>query len=178
MQFEQVLVESACEGHTDAIEELLRQCQPSVTQFARKYCATPQDVEDAVQQTLWLIYRKINTLKSTQAFVSWIFTIVRNQCYRLLARYHAVDTVEVSKLDLLAMGGESDLYDALKVDVVSAIAQLPTIYREVLIMRDIQGYSTPEVAERLNLSSAAVKSRLHRARNLLRDMLQHWADEA
>lgn len=170
------LIDSACEGDADAIEELLHQCQPSITRFARKYCATAEDVEDAVQLTLWAVYRKIETLKTSRAFVSWVFTIVRRHCYRLLRPDWQDDGVDLSKLNRLEHSHDSELYLALKNDVVTAIAHLPSTYREVLIMRDLQGFSAPEVAERLGLTLATVKSRLHRARTLLREKLQHWAD--
>jgi RNA polymerase sigma factor (sigma-70 family) len=59
-------------------------------------------------------------------------------------------------------------------DIAQAIANLPAIYRQVLILRDIEANSAPEVAETLNISVAAVKSRLRRARVHLRDTLQTW----
>lgn len=64
------LIESAWQGDTEAIEQLLLQYQPALTRFAYKYCATPEDVEDAVQETLWIVYQKISSLRSTSAFVS------------------------------------------------------------------------------------------------------------
>src|SRR5436190_23922007 len=85
------LIESACSGEPEAIDQLLVQVQPGMQRFARQYCATPQDVEDAVQQGLWIVYQKIKRLQSATAFVSWIFTIVRNECYRLLKRARHVD---------------------------------------------------------------------------------------
>ena len=170
------LVESACDGDTDAIEALLHQCHSSVTRFARKYCATAEDVEDAVQLTLWTVYQKVNTLKRSQAFTSWVFTIVRNQCYRLLTASWHGDNMDISKLSYLENTGDIELHNALKQDVITAIAHLPSTYREVIIMRDVEGFSSPEVAERLGLTIATVKSRLHRARNVLREKLEHWAE--
>lgn len=177
-QIQPDLIISATHGDTDAIDELLRQCQPSVTQFARKYCATPEDVEDAVQLTLWMIYRKVDTLKSAGAFVSWAFKIVRNQCYRLLSGHRHRDnhTIELSALHALELTGDNELSDLLKHEVIMAIAHLPAHYRQIIIMRDIEGLSAPEVAEHLGLTLQTVKSRLHRARHILRDKLQHWVE--
>lgn len=169
------LIEAACDGDADAIEQLLCQHQPSITRFARKYCATAEDAEDAVQETLWTIYRKIGTLRSTAAFVSWTFQIVRHYCYDLLApESEALSLIDDSMLDYIDLSGNPELSTALKNDVVNAIAYLPSAYRQILVMRDIEGYSAPEVAEILGITIETVKSRLHRARSLLRESLAGW----
>jgi RNA polymerase sigma factor (sigma-70 family) len=173
-----LLVQNAMAGNTEAIESLLLQYQPSLTRFARKFCATPDDVEDAVQETLWIIYRKINSLRTSKAFVSWIFQIVRNECYALLRHgKFGVDNLEISKLDYLDYACETDhdLYSTLAQDLIVAIEHLPKPQREVLILRDIEGMTAPEVAEKLNITVETVKSRLHYARVSLRQMLQAWA---
>ncbi len=173
------LVQDAIEGNTEAIETLLLQSQPSLTRFARKFCATPDDVEDAVQETLWIIYRKINSLRTTKAFVSWIFQIVRNECYALL-KYHKQGSnhIEISKLDYLdyAASNDHDLYSTLAQDLITAIEKLPSPQREVLILRDIEGLTAPEVAGRLHISVETVKSRLHYARATLRHLLESWVE--
>ncbi|MBA3875245.1 MAG: sigma-70 family RNA polymerase sigma factor, partial [Anaerolineae bacterium] len=103
------LIQNAIDGNTEAIESLLLQSQPSLTRFARKFCATPDDVEDAVQESLWIIYRKINSLRTSKAFVSWIFQIVRNECYALLRHEKfALDHIEISKLDYLDYTSSTD----------------------------------------------------------------------
>jgi RNA polymerase sigma factor (sigma-70 family) len=176
-QLDPVLIQAASNGNTEAIESLLLQSQPSLTRFARKFCATPQDVEDAVQETLWIIYHKINYLRTSKAFVSWIFQIVRNECYALLhhAKY-SVDNIEISQLDYLDYTCETDhdLYSTLTQDLISAIEQLPPTQREVLILRDIEGLTAPEVANHLQISIETVKSRLHYARATLRSRLDAW----
>jgi RNA polymerase sigma factor (sigma-70 family) len=172
------LVQNAIDGNTEAIETLLLQYQPSLTRFARKFCATPDDVEDAVQETLWIIYRKIDSLRTSKAFVSWIFQIVRNECYALLRHEkYSVDQIEISKLDYLdyTAAADHDLYSTLAQDLISAIKQLPPPQREVLILRDIECLTASEVAEKLQISVETVKSRLHYARTALRQMLASWA---
>jgi RNA polymerase sigma factor (sigma-70 family) len=172
------LVQNAIEGNTEAIEVLLLQYQPTLTRFARKFCATPDDVEDAVQETLWIIYRKIKSLRTGKAFVSWVFQIVRNQCYALLRREkYSPECVEISSLDYLDYASETDdnLYSTMAHDLITAIAQLSPPQREVLILRDVEGLTTPEVAYKLNISIETVKSRLHYARANLRQQLEVWA---
>jgi RNA polymerase sigma factor (sigma-70 family) len=167
------LIQNATEGDADAIEELLRQCQPSVARFARRYCAA-DDIEDAVQETLWTLYQKIGTLRMTQAFMSWMFQVVRHHCYRLLSSHKHEDSQPV--IDMLSeIEDESDpLYQDLKQDVITALTRLPTAYRHILILRDLEGYSAPEVAAQLDITIDTVKSRLQRGRHLMRQMLEHW----
>lgn len=161
------LIEGACQGDAEAIQELLRQHHPALRRFARQYCATPQDVEDAVQETLWQVYQHIGTLRSAAAFVSWSFAIVRNSCYHLLKRLRRLEIDDLDDVETASCAADIDL----RQDIASAIARLPAPYREVLLMRDVEGRSTPETAAALALSSETVKSRLHRARLLLREAL-------
>lgn len=169
------LIQHATEGDTDAIEELLRQCQPSVARFARRYCAS-EDIEDAVQETLWTMYQKIGTLRMTQAFMSWMFQVVRHHCIRLLSS-HKTELMSPVLIEVVAENEDEDysLYQDLRQDVVSALARLPLVYREIVILRDLEGYTSPEVADRLGLTLDTVKSRLQRGRHLMRQMLAHWA---
>jgi RNA polymerase sigma factor (sigma-70 family) len=169
------LIQAASEGDIEAIEQVLLQYHPTITRFARQFCPTPEDVEDAVQETLWVAYQKIGSLRVAAAFFSWMFQIVRNECYRLLKIHRRSSTVH----NLLSLGETEEnpeLYALLKHDVLAALANLPPPHREILLLRDIEGLSTPEVASLLNLSTATVKSRLHYARNALRTALHQWGE--
>lgn len=169
------LVNAASEGDAEAIEQLLLQYQPSITQFARKFCATPEDIEDAVQETLWVVYRKIGVLRTSAAAVSWMFQIVKHYCYRLLRRNHHECTLDdFSHLDDLPQDEQADITLSLRHDVAVAIAHLPVAYRQVLVMRDVESMTASEVAEALGVTIETVKSRLHRGRKLLRERLAHW----
>jgi RNA polymerase sigma factor (sigma-70 family) len=167
------IVEAARGGDSAAIETLLLHCQPSVTRFARRYCSTPEDVEDAVQLTLWLIHRKIKALRSSKAFVSWIFKIVKNQCHRLFALNREEG---LSDFEQLISINDTEGLALLQADIVQAIAHLPLAYRQILIMRDVEGFTGAEVAAELGLSLETVKSRLHYGRQILREKLQHWSN--
>jgi RNA polymerase sigma factor (sigma-70 family) len=165
------LVRQATEGDAGAIEALLLQCQPFVARFARRHCPI-DDVEDAVQESLWTVYQKISTLRTTEAFVSWTFKVVRRHCYRLWL----LNGIKIApQLVETLPGNDHALDEDLRRDLVSALARLPVAYRQIVIMRDFEGYSAPEVAERLGLTLDTVKSRLARGRGLLREMLAHWA---
>jgi RNA polymerase sigma factor (sigma-70 family) len=168
-------IQAAVNGDTAAISSLITACQPDLLKFARQTCATPEDAEDAVQETLWVISRKIGTLRTLSAFTTWAIRIVKHECFRLLKITRGESLLD-AKEELLALEEDTGQLNVLKQDIVTSLATLPPIYREVLILRDIEERTAPEVADLLGISNQAVKSRLHRARSMLRLQLQHWTD--
>jgi RNA polymerase sigma factor (sigma-70 family) len=162
------LVEAARNGDAAAVERLLVVCQPDLRRFARRACSSGEDAEDAVQIALWQLYRKIGALRAAATFATWMFRIIERECYRLFrvrSRLQALD----DSLDKMLQ--QEPLPVELRRDLTAAIAALPPIYREVLILRDIDELTAPEAAEYLKISIDAVKSRLHRARQMMREHL-------
>ena len=159
---------AAQEGDTRAIAALLSGSHGHVRRFARTLCSTPEDAEDAAQEALIVLYRKIGTLRATAALGSWMFQVVRNECIRrsrvTLRGRLATTMVEPSAEDAALARLEVKR-------IVDAIAGLPDEQRTVLVLRDIQGLSGAATAQALGLSRAAMKSRLHRGRASLRSRL-------
>ena len=162
------LIKLACQGDQQALEKLLLICQPDIKRFARRTCTTSEDVEDAVQIALWQLYRKIGILKTVATFTRWLFCIVERECYRLFKIRRSKNINSDFELDNLPT---TNLDMDLKIDLINAIIVLPLIYREVLILKDVQEYSSPEVADKLGISIQAVKSRLHRARTIIKEQI-------
>jgi RNA polymerase sigma factor (sigma-70 family) len=158
------VVSAAQEGNTRAITALVAGSHEHVKRFARTLCTTPEDAEDAAQEALIILYRKIGTLRATAALASWMFQIVRNECIRrtrvALRRPAATRATTPSAEDAALARVELDR-------IVDAIAGLPAAQRAVLVLRDIQGHSGAATAQALGLSRAAMKSRLHRGRETL-----------
>lgn len=161
---EQVL-SAARAGDAQAIATLLSGSHGHVRRFARLLCATPEDAEDAAQEALIVLYRKIGTLRATAALASWMFQVVRHECIRrsrLALRGLPVPApVEPSAQDVALVRLEVQR-------IVAAIAALPDEQRAVVVLRDIQGLSGAATAQALGLSRPAMKSRLHRGREALR----------
>jgi RNA polymerase sigma factor (sigma-70 family) len=162
------VVNAAQQGDPRAIATLVSGSHAHVRRFARTLCSTPEDAEDAAQEALIVLYRKIGTLRATAALGSWMFSIVRNECIRRsrlqLTRYSAPAMAEPSAEDATLARLEVER-------IVDAIAGLPPEQRAVLVLRDIQGLSGAATAQTLGLSRAAMKSRLHRGRATLRSRL-------
>ena len=107
-------------------------------------------------------------LKTVATFTGWLFRIVERECYRLFKIRRSKNINSDFELDNLPA---TNLDMDLKIDLINAIIVLPLIYREVLILKDVQEYSSPEVATKLGISVQAVKSRLHRARTIIKEQI-------
>ncbi|MGA4959818.1 RNA polymerase sigma factor [Streptomyces lavendulocolor] len=171
------LVLAAQRGDVDALTALVSGAHPNVQRFARSLCATPQDAEDAAQEALIILYRKIGMLRASGALASWMFRIVRNECLRRV-RTMRHDPLPAPPDDAARTAGEAvrsaeeEVFRRLEAGrVAAAVAALPGDQRRVLVMRDVQGYSGRMTADALGLSTAAMKSRLHRARAAVRSAL-------
>lgn len=159
------LVTAARDGDTESIIALVSGAHPHVQRFARSLCATPEDAEDAAQEALIVLYRKIGTLRASGALVSWMFRIIRNECVRRARLMLRPPYAESGRSQVATPSAEEEVFQRLEAArIASAIAALPVDQRKVLIMRDVQGISGRMVAGALGLSAAAMKSRLHRAR--------------
>lgn len=161
------LILAAQTGDQAAISRLLTVCQADARRYARKHCHV-SDVDDAVQESLQIISRKVSSLKVAVAFSSWLFTVIKRECRRLermMFRHEPLED-EVAEQQLAT---RSD--DALRIDLARALESLPAHYLEVVLLRDFEELTIGEIAERLGEQAGAIKSRLHRARQLVREYL-------
>ncbi|MEV8535226.1 RNA polymerase sigma factor [Streptomyces sp. NPDC051211] len=167
------LIKAAQDGDVTSLTTVVMESQPHVRKFAISLCASPQDAEDAAQEALIILYRKIGTLRATGALASWMFRIVRNECLRqvrlLVSRSEETPAEPEASAEPSAEDAVLHRLEAER--IAAAVSALPRDQRQVLIMRDVQGLPGTTVARSLGLSSAAMKSRLHRARAALRHSL-------
>ena len=162
-RYDLALVTAARDGDGPAIRRLLAVAQPDIRRYARRTCAA-SDVEDAVQETLWVLYRRVGTLRTLASFSGWLFAVVRRECLRIAARLTGRPLPGADE-----PAWESD--EAARLDVAAAIESLPPHYREVVILRDFEELTVDEIGARLGLTRESVQGRLHRARALLREYL-------
>ena len=161
-------LELARDGNRRALEVVLTRSRQDLRRYAEYHCAI-NDVEDAVQESLLLVSRKIGTLRAIEAYTSWLFRIVKRECNRLkrAARHVLMEPADLAEIADIQTPPPSGLIR----DIAAALASMPPHYREIILMRDLEGMSTAEIAERLDLHPEAAKARLHRARSLARQFL-------
>ena len=163
------VISAAQQGDPRAIETLISGSHAHVRRFAHALCATPEDAEDAAQEALIVLFRKIGTLRAAAALASWMFQIVRNECIRRsrLALHRPIPA------SVVGPSAEEEALARLEMErIVDSIAGLPPEQRAVLVLRDIQGLSGAATAQALGLSRAAMKSHLHRGREAIRSRLK------
>ena len=163
------LVARAAAGDAAAIEGLLRAAQPDIRRYARRTCRTASDAEEAVQETLIILYRKVGTLRQAGAISGWLFRIVNRYCLRLALRIAGLPSA------IEAEAAEKHFAQVprpeLRLDIARAIQSLPDQYREVVVLRDLEERTIDEIGERLGATRETVKARLHRARGMMREYL-------
>ncbi|MBI2768103.1 MAG: sigma-70 family RNA polymerase sigma factor [Burkholderiales bacterium] len=172
-KYDLALVEAARGGNEDAILALLAIAQPDIRRYARRSCNTSDDVDDVVQETLWLLYRRVGSLRALASLSGWLLAIVRRECLRMASR---VTGKSVGLDDALHDPANEDRLgrlpqDELRIDVSRAIQSLPEHYREVVLLRDVEEMTVDEIAAALGLTRESVKGRLNRARAQLREYL-------
>ncbi len=175
------VIVAAQAGDQNALEALILGSHPHVARFAYTLCSTPEDAEEAAQEALTVLFRRVGTIRVTASLSSWLFQVVKNECIRrtratirsLTVQRELQTTTHTITEQTTEQTTEQLVIGRLEAQrVVAAMLQLPSTYRQVLVMRDIQSLSGHETAQRLGLSKAAMKSTLHRSRTMLRDLLE------
>jgi RNA polymerase sigma factor (sigma-70 family) len=167
MQANPELIRAAQAGDRKALENLLAVSRVDIQRVAKWHCVSDGDAEDATQETLWIMYRRIGGLQTITSFPAWTFSIVRRECNRLWRKMRNETELPPDDSPLFAYRPEIEL----RSDLAAAIHSLPDKYRTVIVLRDIRELSIGEIAIELGFSRAAVKSRIHRGRRMIREYL-------
>jgi RNA polymerase sigma-70 factor (ECF subfamily) len=179
-QDEQQLLEQARGGDRQAMSDLMQRYQDTIYRFGRSLCGTGDDAQDVLQDTLVTLFQRIGDFRGESSFRTWLYAIARSQCSRRRRKVHREslpgdESIAMQQLSDSAPSAADLLSAAADRNVVQdAIDRLPELYREVLVLRDIEGLTAPEVGAALELTVEAVKSRLHRARAKVRESLEEY----
>jgi RNA polymerase sigma-70 factor (ECF subfamily) len=173
---------AAARGDDEALAVLVRAYHQRVYRFGRRVCRDEMDAQDAVQEAFARLVKRPDVVKDASA-LSWLMSVVRNACLRLLRPFLRERTAlgeRVSEPEEIPSEG-ADPQAALERwelvrSVHAAITALERPYREVLVLRDLEGLTGEETCAALGLESATMKTRLHRARSQLRQALQRGGD--
>lgn len=183
-------------GDPDAFNRFVEHFQTKVFQYAYLMCGHREDAEEVAQETLFKVFESFDQLREPERVKPWVFRIARNMC--LMKRRKSVyapaqelsldqfipsmtgngDERKIQIADWSALPDSQMLQSELRQVVHEAIAQLPDIYRAVVMLREIEELSTEETAEVLDVTIDVVKTRLHRARLALRQKLDAYLQKA
>ena len=176
-----------------AFEELVDRYEDKIFRLAFRFVRNETEAKEIVQDTFLLVWRKLDTFKGDSQLGSWLYRVATNTALmRLRAqRRHPEISTEELPVDYLDNYGQvpaagenwakrpdDELQsDELRQRSQKAVDELQEIYRTVFIIRDVEGLSTEETAEVLEISIPTVKTRLHRARLALRETITRYFDQ-
>jgi RNA polymerase sigma-70 factor (ECF subfamily) len=191
MRDDNALLKRLQAGDEQAIGDLVDTYGQRIYQLAFRYLRNREDAEEATQDVLFKVYRKIGAFRGDAALSSWIYRITFNTAMsRLRTGRHnpasADDTAADAQRDHKSaprrepadwsqMADEQVFRAQLRRRVLRAIMALPAIYRAPVMLRDLQGLSTEEASAMLRVKDQTLKSRLHRGRVILRRQLADFA---
>ena len=157
-------------GDPVAIDRVLRELQPDIRRYARRQCHRASAIEDVVQEALIVLYRRLGNVRDPLAVAGWIFRVVTRLCMLpVLALMRGVEELgDRHEAEHFAQVPRDDL----RIDLTRALESLPEMYREVILLRDMEQLTIGEAADHLGITRESCKSRIHRGRVLLREYLR------
>ena len=183
------LIQAINSGQYDRFPDLVKRYEQKLYNFCLRMCGEPADAEDTVQETFINVFKYLKDFRYETKFKNWLYRIATSICIKRRRKSKFAPERELS-LDEFYPQEESEpaiqvpnwalmpldklLNNELLDQINQAVFSLPEKYRLVIVLRDIEGFSTAETSQILNLSPTNVKVRLHRARLFLRDRLKGY----
>ena len=182
-------------GDESAFTPFVESFQHRIFQYTWLMCGQREDAEEVAQDTLLKVFESFDQLEDPERVKAWVFRIAKNYCLMKRRKSVFAPDRELS-LDELLPGNEGEGQRAMQVsdnselpegrvlrqelgeELERAMQTLPETYRSVVLLRDVEGLSTSETAEVLDLTEDTVKQRLHRGRLALRKSLAAYVEKA
>jgi RNA polymerase sigma-70 factor (ECF subfamily) len=178
-------------GRTDLYEDLLSRYETRLYNFGLRMCKDVSDAQDLVQETFINIFRYLPDFRMESKFKNWAYKIAASVCMKI-KRKNNVPEKDLSMDEILPstehqasvqipswvnQPAEALMNKEMYFEIKKEIDNLPPGYRIIIVLRDMEGFSTKEVSEILELSESNVKVRLHRARSFVREGLKRYFNE-
>jgi len=183
------LIQAINSGRTDKFHDLVKRYEQKLYNFSLRMCRDHSDAEDMIQETFLNVFKYLKYFRYETKFKNWLYKVAASTCIKKRRKSKFAPQKELSLDDFLP-GNETEvpsqipdwalmpldklLNQELSSTINQEILSLPKKYRLVIVLRDIEGFSTAETAQILSLSPSNVKVRLHRARLYLRDKLKGY----
>ena len=183
------LIQAINSGQAEKFHDLVKRYEQKLYNFSLRMCRNASDAEDMIQDTFLNVFKYLKNFRHETKFKNWLYKVAASTCIKKRRKSKFAPDKELS-LDEFLPNDEAEkpdsvpewamlpldklLNEELSSVINKTILTLPKKYRVVIILRDIEGFSTAETAQILNLSPPNVKVRLHRARLFLRDKLKGY----
>ncbi len=179
-------------GRQDQFYELVKRYENRLYNFGLRMCDSPSDAEDLVQDTFLNVFKYLKGFRYETKFKNWLYRIATSACLKKKRKSRFAPERELSLDEFLpadesAVSMELPQWASLPLDqllndelgrvIQKALLELPKKYRLVIVLRDVEGFSTQETADIMGLTPTNIKVRLHRARLFLREALKHYYEK-
>ncbi|VAX18312.1 RNA polymerase sigma-70 factor [hydrothermal vent metagenome] len=184
------LIARVKKGDYDAFERLVRKYEARIFHHCLKFLNNQDEAEDILQETFLQVYKSLDSFRGEAAFSTWLIKIATNNCLMRIRKKKKVDIVSIDKpieidgsqlpreiVDWSKNPFSQVSNDEIRAVLDQAISGLPDDKRVILVLKDVEGFSNIEISQMLGISVAAVKSRLHRARLYVRDIISQYFDD-
>jgi RNA polymerase sigma-70 factor (ECF subfamily) len=178
------MIAAVLAGEIQLYHDLVRPYERSVYVMALSYMKNREDAEDVAQEAFLRAFRKLASFRAESKFSTWLISITINEARTRLRRQALVRMESLNQLpdedkgispallrDWREIPSEAVERDEVRDLIQRAVEQLPEIYRQVFLLRDVEELTINETAEALNISIPSIKVRLHRARMMLQKQL-------
>lgn len=177
---DEVLVEQVREGRERALEDLIERYRSRVYRLAYRFTSGREDAEEVVQEVFMTLYQKLDQFEGKSSFSTWLYRVTVNTSLMKLRGQGQTELVPIDDFsedhfqheEESANPDETVITEEALSRIEKAVGRLPDEFKTVVILRDIEGFSNEETGQILGISTAAVKSRLHRGRAYLRKRLK------
>jgi RNA polymerase sigma-70 factor (ECF subfamily) len=183
------LIQAINSGQTEKFHDLVKRYEHKLYNFSLRMCRDRSDAEDMIQDTFLNVFKYLKNFRYESKFKNWLYKVAASTCIKKRRKSKFAPEKELS-LDEFLPNEEAEkpdhlpewallpldklLNDELRDKINETILTLPKKYRLVMVLRDLEGFSTDETAQILNLSPSNVKVRHHRARLYMRDKLKGY----
>jgi len=186
------LARQLLDGKPEAFDRFVDHFRAKIFNYSQLVCGHREDAEEVVQETLLNVFEKFSQLREPEHVRAWVFRIAKNVCLikrrksiyapqqedsldeLMPARGTSGNPMKIEIADWSGLPEDEVLRSELQRALDDAIAEMPEIYRSVMLLRDVEELSTEETAHVLGVNTDAVKTRLHRARLLARKKLDTY----
>jgi RNA polymerase sigma-70 factor (ECF subfamily) len=178
-----VLVNRAQEGDDKAFTELVKIFQPKIMYIIKRFIHEAVDISDVSQEVFFKVHKYIRSFKGESSFYTWLYSVTTSVAKNYLMqmkRNPLSTTLDNSFTDFMDFAVDihtnENPQDILVSDetesiIVETLESLPEILRDVIVLREIEGLSYLKISELLNIPEGTVRSRLHRARNIIEESI-------
>lgn len=178
------IIENILKGNVDSFSELIEKYEKMIYNLAYRILNNYSDAEDVTQEVFLKIYKNIEKCKGKQSIKTWVYTITYNTCIDAIRKNKGKNNISLDKnldyddseysFELPSNEPTPEAYllnkESIK-DIENAISKLSENNKALIFLRDIKGLSYNEISEVMDMNIGTVKSRLNRARNSLKNIL-------